>query len=138
MKAYELEATLNDMRGKNIRYNDKAGQLMRYEIKEKTLRLVTDQCDIVILAEDIDQALPTIEIEQHEVAPVNLAGGTSMVSRINGKLESILLDNIDFVKKDKANIPQAQEVNNNVKSLIDLAKAEIEYMKTLAYFHKKK
>lgn len=138
MKAYELEATLNDMRGKNIRYNDKTGRLMRYEIKEKTLRLVTDQCDIVILAEDIDQALPTIEIEQHEVAPVNLAGGTSMVSRINGKLESILLDNIDFVKKDKANIPQAQEVNNNVKSLIDLAKAEIEYMKTLAYFHKKK
>lgn len=138
MKAYELEATLNDMRGKNIRYNDKTGRLMRYEIKEKTLRLVTDQCDIVILAEDIDQALPAIEIEQHEVAPVNLAGGTSMVSRINGKLESILLDNIDFVKKDKANIPQAQEVNNNVKSLIDLAKAEIEYMKTLAYFHKKK
>lgn len=137
MKIYELEATLTGLKGKDIRINEKSGKLLRWEIKQKTLRLVTDLEDIVILAEDIDEILPTIELKNHQMATVNIAGGASMISRVNGKLENILMDNIDLVKKDKANIPQAQEINANVKSLIDLAKAEIEYMKTLAYFHKK-
>ncbi|MCO6499105.1 MAG: hypothetical protein J5I47_01865 [Vicingus serpentipes] len=54
---------------------------------------------------------------------------------INGAVVSnvkqILLDNIKKVQENKDYIPQAAEINNNVKSIIDLAKAEIEMVKTI-------
>lgn len=137
MKAYELEAVLDGFKGKNIRQFGKSkGRVIRWELKEKTLKLITDQADVVILIEDIDQDLQQIEVMPEEVA-VMAVPQTSMIQRVNKDLQEILMDNIKKLKSDKEYIPQAQEINANVRSMIDLAKAEIEYMKTLAYLHKK-
>lgn len=138
MKAYELEAVLDGLKNKNIKHFGKPkGRLVRWEIKEKTLKIVTDQTDILILVSDIDQHINDIEVTEDELmVPQPLQ--TSMISRVNKNLQDILMENINNVKNKKDYLPQAQEINANVKSMIELAKAEIEYMKTLAYFHKKK
>lgn len=137
MKAYELEAVLDSYKGKQIRHIGKPkGRVVRWELKEKTLKLITDQTDVVILVDDIDKDLQQIEIVTEDVA-VMATPQTSMIQRVNKDLQEILMDNIKKLKGDKDYIPQAQEINANVRSMIDLAKAEIEYMKTLAYLHKK-
>lgn len=137
MKNYELEVILNGLKGRNITFQEKQGKLMRWDIKEKTLRLITDQTDIIILSEDVPDAILQINDNSALLPQLNLVDKISMIGRINTKLETILMENIELVRKDKSHISQSQEVNSNVRSLIDLAKTEIEYMKTLAYFHKK-
>ncbi len=52
---------------------------------------------------------------------------------LNGiqSLKTILMDNIKKIQDDKAFIPQAAEINNQVKSYIDIVKTEIEVIKIL-------
>jgi hypothetical protein len=47
------------------------------------------------------------------------------------KLRDTLLENIDKVKSRPDYIPQAQEVKSNVDSIINLARTEIDMMKTI-------
>jgi hypothetical protein len=47
------------------------------------------------------------------------------------KMRDILLDNIEKIKVDKNFLPQAAEINNQVKTVIELAKTEIELFKAL-------
>lgn len=47
------------------------------------------------------------------------------------ELRETLMDNINKLKTDKKYIDQSKEINNNVKTIISLAKAEIEYLKLL-------
>lgn len=49
-----------------------------------------------------------------------------------GNLREILLDNIERLKNDKEYIPQAEAINENVKTMIDLAKTEVAYLAVLA------
>lgn len=50
---------------------------------------------------------------------------------VTSRLKDILLENIENVKKDKAYIPQAQAIKENVDSVLNLAKTEIEYLNAL-------
>ena len=130
MKIYEMEARLNSLKNKNINLDGKSGRLIRWAMGDKTLKLTLDSQDIVILAEDVDESLEriqTIEVPgQVHTAPV------SLIQRSGSKIEDILLDNITKIQKDADYLEQAKEVNSNVRTLIDLAKTEVEYMKTIA------
>lgn len=136
MKAYELEARLNSLVNKNISLDGKTGRLIRWHLGEKTLKLTLYNQDIVILKEDVADSLERIHTNELAASPE--VTQTSLIQRTGSKLETILMDNIDRVQRDKDYIPQAREVNANIKSIIDLAKTEVEYMKTLAYFGKGK
>lgn len=46
-------------------------------------------------------------------------------------LRNILMNNIENVQKDKGYLDQAEAVRDNVQSIIDLTKNEIDYVKTL-------
>ena len=50
---------------------------------------------------------------------------------VTSKLKDILMENIEKVKADKDYIPQAQAVKDNVDSILNLAKTEIEYLNAL-------
>jgi len=132
MKTYEIESKLNKAIGKTITIQSKTGRLIRWEAKERTLRLVLDNQDINILSSDVDQAMETFQV----VELPSVVNQTSLISTVNHDLKNILMDSINKVRENKDYIPQAQEVNNNVKSIIDLAKAEIEYMKVISYMNK--
>ena len=54
------------------------------------------------------------------------------------KLIEICNDNIEKVQKDKAYIPQAQAVNNNVNSILHIAKLRLDFMKHFKTFPKTK
>lgn len=47
------------------------------------------------------------------------------------ELRQILMGNIEKVQKDKEYLPQAVAVRDNVQSVIDLTKNEIDFMKTV-------
>lgn len=136
MKAYELEARLSSLLNKGIILDGKSGKLLRYTLGEKTMKLTLDTQDIVILNEDIEDSMERIQTQALVARPE--VTQTSVIQRTGSRLEKILMDNIQKVQQDKDYIPQAREVNTNIKSLIDLAKTEVEYMKTLAYFNKGK
>lgn len=136
MKAYELEARLSSLLNKGIILDGKSGKLLRYTLGEKTMKLTLDTQDIVILNEDIEDSMERIQTQGLVARPE--VTQTSVIQRTGSRLEKILMDNIQKVQQDKDYIPQAREVNTNIKSLIDLAKTEVEYMKTLAYFNKGK
>lgn len=137
MKAYELEALLDGFKGKKISLQGKRGRLIKWEAKENVLKLITDQDDIIILTSDLDDSLRQIEVSPGQDLEV-IAPAPSVIRTNASNLANIIMDNITKLKTDKAYIPQAQEINNAVKTMIDLAKVEVEYMKTINSMRKDK
>lgn len=71
------------------------------------------------------------EVPAQQSAQTQIAGSLMLAQNgLGQQLKEILLDNINRVKDDPAYIEQAEAVKSNVDSLIDLAKVEVEYMKT--------
>lgn len=51
---------------------------------------------------------------------------------LGSQLKEILLKNIEDVQKSPEYVPQAEVVNDNVKTLLDMAKLELEHLKLAA------
>ncbi len=62
----------------------------------------------------------------------NLVNNT-VIGNNSAKLAEILMDNIEKVRKDPKYIQQAEAVNSQVKSMIELGKSEIEMLKVQAF-----
>jgi len=127
-----MEARLNSLINKNISLDGKSGRLIRWAMGDKTLKLTLDTMDIIILAEDANDS--TDRIQTIEVPGLAHSAPVSLIHRSGSKIEELLMDNISKIQRDKEYLPQAREVNANIKSLIELAKTEIEYMATIASF----
>jgi hypothetical protein len=134
MKAYETEAQLNQLIGQKINVDGKSGKVIRWHVTDTTLKIVMDTQDLVVLSSDIPDFLTRIRPQGEMV--IHQPPNSTIIHAVGTELSNIIMDNIRKVKADKEYIPQAQEINANVKSMIDLAKAEVEYMKTIAYLHK--
>ena len=67
--------------------------------------------------------------ENQETAIANPVVLQSVISQNSSKLAEILMENIEKVKANPSYIPQAEAVNSQVKSMIELGKAEIEMHK---------
>lgn len=82
-----------------------------------------------------NQALQTTNDNGNNLPAVN--SGVQLENTIIGKnsqsLAATILDSIEQVKKNPNYIPQAEAINSQVKSLIDLGKAEIEGFKVAAF-----
>lgn len=61
------------------------------------------------------------------------AVNTTVIGTNSAKLAEILMDNIEKVRKDPKYIQQAEAVNSQVKSMIELGKSEIEMLKVQAF-----
>lgn len=57
----------------------------------------------------------------------------TVIGTNSAKLAEILMENIQKVKDDPKYIPQAESVNSQVKSMIELGKSEIEMFKVQAF-----
>jgi hypothetical protein len=59
-----------------------------------------------------------------------------MIFQSGQEIKNLLLENIKKVNNDPSFIPQAQEINSNIKSIIELAKTEVEYLKALTMLNR--
>ncbi|PRY51512.1 hypothetical protein B0I27_10798 [Arcticibacter pallidicorallinus] len=139
MKLFEIEATLTGMVGKNYTYNRRKVTVLRFEIKEKVIRIVCATEDITILVEDFQDTMksflpdttPAISSENTPAVVSPSAVPQTIIRTSGGELKDLVMENIRKIQRDKEYIPQAIEINNQVKTLIDLAKTEIELIKAL-------
>lgn len=127
--------TVNKMLNKQFIYSTVTTTVLDYDINEDRGRfyLYTDRKEEPY-DRPLDTALnflkefsPVINVPaivpDHPAAPQMLGASDLAV-----QLKTILMDNIEKIKTDKEYIPQAQAINDNVKTVIDLAKTEVAYV----------
>ena len=107
--------------------NTQCFKFLNYEISGNQFLIGTDK---KILKFDIDQAhqamerfLPT-DPEEKPNSQVVQFQMTSLEGA--GQIKSIIMENIARIKESKDYIPQAAAINDNVKTLLDFAKTEIQ------------
>ena len=136
MKALSLkiQTRLDDIKGKSFLYHGDQLNVLDFKINGEKVQIVTDngwhEPSYEEVESFLDKLLPIKDeyVSETGMAVVQQARVTS--SSIN-VLKSILMDNIKKVQESKDYIPQAQEINHNVKSIIEVAKAEIEVLKIM-------
>jgi AAA15 family ATPase/GTPase len=117
------------MVGSTYMYKKENYTLKGFIPEEQKVRILTDKQDIVLLNDGLHHSLSLfLEVEQEPQLPQVVK--KSEVQTAMGSLTSILLENIETVRKDKDFIPQAESINTSIKTMIDMAKAEIDYRKT--------
>lgn len=68
---------------------------------------------------------------------VNPGTITTVIGSNASKIAEMIMDNIDKVQKDPKYIPQAEAVNAQLKTLVELGKSEIEMIKVSAFLNAK-
>jgi len=119
---------LERMVGKSFVYNQDEHKIIKYEFAGGSLIITSDKQDIIFSAVDyrfhLKEFLPIDDKIAATTLQLNVANQSVMT-----ELKDVLLDNIRKVKENKDYIPQAQEINSQVKSMIDLARTEIDFIK---------
>ena len=133
MSKLQIESTLNGMKGKVYMHGTINKTILRFNVDDQNVRVITDVDDIIIPIDQfklqLQDFLPVDDT--HLPAVANKAVQTTVIGSSAMELKNILMDNIRKVQSDKEYIPQAEAVNANVKSIIDLAKAEIDLVKAM-------
>jgi len=80
--------------------------------------------------------ISTLQTEENQNDQISIF--IEQENSFSNKLIDICNDNIEKVQKDKAYIPQAQAVNNNVNSILHIAKLRLDVMKHFKAFPKTK
>lgn len=117
---------LKKLIGKTYLFRGNQIRVENYSVQNGSVTLVTDKGFIDKKESEIDGFIA--ELQPVSYAPVVQ---TQIDSSVIGNLKDILMDNIAKVKADANFIPQSEEINKNVKSIIDLAKTEIEMVKII-------
>ncbi len=118
---------LREMVGKSFLYNTREHKIRGFALKDGKAFIYTDKTTIKGEAtkEFLNEFLPIEEdFEEHSLQL--LPDRNQMMN-----LKEILLDNIKKVKEDKSYIPQANSINKNINTLLNMAKLELEYYRTL-------
>ena len=111
------------MLNKNWMYNARNYKLLSYKLTEDKVILVTDkewfEVPTTKINQKLSEFLPAPEEVQSEMSVVLFKG--------NGKasLKDLIYENIEMIKKDPSYIPKAKALNEQVKTVIEMAKLEL-------------
>lgn len=123
---------LDEMIG-NTYVNKKDGvshHFLSYKIKNEDVTIVTNKEWFVKHISEVTFFLELFTLTKNE----NKAEVTVFVQKNRSHFDdvkAIIKANIQKVQEDKTYIPQASEVNNQIKSLIEISKMEIEAFKII-------
>lgn len=133
--------TLKEMKGKSFVYAKETHKIVDYSINDRR-EIVTVRTDKRLFERGYESAEefltywdPVIEVKTEELPAVreNNEVSTEVVFQENNNLVkdliTILRENIDKVKKDKNYIPQAQAINANVNSIINVTRMQLDVHK---------
>ncbi|MCB0258902.1 MAG: hypothetical protein KDE62_04155 [Calditrichaeota bacterium] len=125
----KLKEKLEKMQGKTFMHNGRYYTVLSWQVKDEKLTVATDNGWLEFELSQADKALA-------EFLPVH-ANNRQMAIVVmpkNGELQNlknVILDNIQKVQKDKDYVKQADSINKSISTLINMAKLEISYIKTL-------
>ncbi len=129
---------LDAIKGKTFMYNTNQLLIQAYKVNGVKVQIVTDkgwyEPSYNKIENFLDNLLPIETQEEslaHEETGLMIVHQARVTTSSINDLKSILMDNIKKVQESKDYIPQAQEINSNVKSIIEVAKAEIEVLKIM-------
>lgn len=130
MKATER---LNKTLGKNFLYLGANILIQNYVRKEDKTRVITDRRDYNLTDEELALFLEELQpVDSSGTSPAVVSQAATILNNSGlSELQKILLDNIKKVQADKEYIPQASEIQNQVKTYIDLAKVQIDCVKVM-------
>lgn len=135
----QLIKTLDNMKCKNFSYANRIHYFLSYtidEVKEK-IKIVTNLDEFERNFDSVSEfisywietnILPaTLPFQENNQIAVFMESEKSVMN----DLTDILLDNIKKVQDSKEYIPQAQAINNNVNSIINLSKLKLDVVKQI-------
>jgi ATP-dependent Lon protease len=146
----EIESKLHNMIGKLYTYKLKEHRLLRFTCNDNNFKVVTNKEDLIINNSDaksffndflfIDEEKPFVP-----KTALSLTGPTAInqdvvkfsetsIQKNSAALADIIMENIKLVKEDKNYISQATAINEQLKSLIEIGKTEVEIMKAQVGF----
>ena len=119
---------LQNMVGKNYLYHTYEYKMLGFSIEDSEIRIFTDKRTIKGKAtkEFLNEFLP-IEEEPEQKGSLQLLPDKKQMM----DLKEIILENIRKVKEDKSYIAQANSINKNINTLLNMAKLELEYFKAM-------
>jgi len=119
------QTRLEKMKGKVFLYNTRQVKILNYKILEDYTIISTDkkiyQFPNDRLSAYLDDFLPVIE----EMETVGRGVKLYQADENFPRLKNTLLEQIELVKKDKKNIPQANSVISSIKAYTDIVKTEM-------------
>lgn len=155
MNKIRITAKIETMLGKQYMIDGIVERIVTYNLAVNSIKVTTDTRDRSFSEDQftdwVKRCLPVqddIEVLQEEMGMVH--GNLKTASEVNksrsvntivyqpsfkssnfSDLREVLMDNIKKVQESKEYLPQAVAVRDNVQSIIELTKNEIEYVKTL-------
>lgn len=119
----QLEDKLQSMLNKNWMFNARNIKLLSFKITEDKVILVADkewiEVPITKINQKLSEFLPAPD-EHHSEMSVILFKGNGKAS-----LKDLIYENIEKIKEDPAYIPKAKALNEQVKTVIEMAKLEL-------------
>jgi hypothetical protein len=136
MNIKKLTSQLEQMKGKTFTYGNVVHYVLEYIIDDEKFTIKTNLSEFARKLEAADDFLKYwVSATTTSIAVMDddrqLA---TMVEKEKGQADdliSILKDNIKKVQDNAGYIPQAQAVNDNVKSIIEVQKMKLDYLKQL-------
>ncbi|WP_293916778.1 hypothetical protein [Sphingobacterium sp. UBA5789] len=151
MTKMQIENKLFLMVGKTYMYMNKNMKVLRYEISDEETRIITDARDIRFSNDNARLKLDEfLEVEDEPAMPVvyedhlpgqvqNVVLPDLLINKQDSDLIQLAKRNIELIMQDEGDeirIKKAAAVNDQLKSIIDICKIEVEGMKVAAYVHK--
>lgn len=147
----QIESTLHDMIGKTFMFKNNNHKILRYKLDDITAVVVTDFKDISFPVKEakvrLQEFLPVDEVMiHHHSVPDSLDYDHAPMAKLPDliihkeakSLGEIIMQNIKAIQDSptKENMAKAEAINDQVKSLLDICKIEVEAMKVAAFVHK--
>jgi len=134
MNNKKISETLALMKGKTFQYGNNIHYVIDYKIEEKK-----ERCTIQTNVTSFDRTFEALEEFLRYWKPVeNIAALQTVADQqqqialfmeqensLSNKLIDMLTDNITKVQNNKDYIPQAQSINNNINTIVNIAKMRL-------------
>lgn len=124
---------LDALKGVTMLYSNKNWTLTFYTINDETERVYMHTKQ----GTTIDRPINTIELFLEQLEDLNTLKQNKMLPNITEQktdapktftdLKSILMENIDNLKKGKINVSSAKEICNHAQVIVNITKLELEY-----------
>ena len=141
---------LEPMIGNQFLISGNPERITGYKFEDSSVKLITDKRvrvfdehqladflrkDCMEMEEDFEELDQHVADQRNSLQVSNSQNQVSYVPSFSNshfaELRNVLMSNIERVQEDKEYLPQAVVVRDNVQSIIDLTKNEIDFMKTV-------